>query len=70
MPVRVIFIPEIWLTVYPGADSDEEGSSPADGNREGEYSIYASVPSDESLYVNVNQVGTLSYHPNHATMSF
>ncbi|XP_051767134.1 drebrin-like a [Ctenopharyngodon idella] len=36
-------------------DSDEEGSSPADGNREGEYSIYASVPSDESLYVNVNQ---------------
>ncbi|ROL54115.1 Drebrin-like protein A [Anabarilius grahami] len=37
-------------------DSDEEGSSPAAGNQEDEYSIYANVPSDESLYVNVNQV--------------
>ncbi|KAK9968645.1 hypothetical protein ABG768_002960 [Culter alburnus] len=36
-------------------DSDEEGSSPAAGNQEDEYSIYANVPSDESLYVNVNQ---------------
>ncbi|XP_048037015.1 drebrin-like a isoform X1 [Megalobrama amblycephala] len=36
-------------------DSDEEGLSPAAGNQEDEYSIYANVPSDESLYVNVNQ---------------
>lgn len=63
---------EILLAVYPGADSDEEGSSP-DAGKQQSYdvnNIYTNIPSHENLYENVNQVCYLSCHQNLASLTY